>query len=119
MHKRGILATLALASLLVGAALPALPVTATAAKSATTPSAKKKSYDFRQFTGVVTQLDKASLTVEKTGKAAKTIVFARHAEMKTTGDLEKNARVTVYYRDESGKPMAHRVVVKTATTASN
>lgn len=120
MQKSRFLASLALVSLLVGAAVPVMPVIAAPAKSAAAkPSTKKKSYDFRQFTGVVTQLDKSSLTVEKSGKAAKTIVFARHAEMKTTGDLEKDARVTVYYRDEGGKPTAHKVVVKPAATAAN
>ena len=120
MQTNRFLASLALVSLLAGAALPAMPASAAAAKKpVASASAKKKSYDFRQFTGTVTQLDKASLTVEKTGKAAKTIVFTRHSEMKTTGDLEKNARVTVYYRDEGGKPTAHKVVVKTAATASN
>lgn len=68
----------------------------------------------RQFTGIVTSLDKATLTVEKRGKAPRTVVFTRHAEMKTTGEVDKNARVTVYYRDEGGKSIAHRVVAKAA-----
>ncbi len=119
MQQSRLLAPLALVALLVGAALPVTPVSAAPAKStAASASAKKKSYDFRQFTGVVTQLDRASLTVEKSGKAARTIVFSRHTEMKTTGDLEKDARVTVYYRDEGGKPVAHKVVVKTTATAA-
>jgi hypothetical protein len=67
----------------------------------------------RQFTGIVTSLDKATLTVEKRGKSPRTVVFTRHAEMKTTGEIDKNARVTVYYRDEGGKSIAHRVVAKT------
>ena len=33
------------------------------------------------------------------------------AEMRTTGDVEKDARVTVWYRDEDGRLTAHRVVV--------
>jgi hypothetical protein len=36
----------------------------------------------------------------------------RHAELKTSGDLAKDARVTVYYRDEGGQAVATRVVVK-------
>jgi hypothetical protein len=66
-----------------------------------------------QFTGVVTALDKTTLTVEKRGKKPRTVVFTRHAEMKSSGEVEKNARVTVYYRDEGGHSIAHRVVVKT------
>lgn len=80
------------------------------ATAATTSTAKKTA--MRQFTGWVTALDKTSITVEKRGKAARTLTFARHAEMSTTGDLAKDARVTVYYRDESGRATAHRVVVK-------
>jgi hypothetical protein len=38
--------------------------------------------------------------------------------MTTTGDVGKNARVTVYYRDESGRSVAHRVVVKTESRSS-
>lgn len=68
----------------------------------------------RQFTGIVTSLDKATLTVEKRGKTPRTVVFTRHAEMKTSGEIDKNARVTVYYRDEGGKSIAHRVVAKSA-----
>jgi hypothetical protein len=61
-----------------------------------------------QFTGIVTSVDKATLTVEN----PRTVVFTRHAEMKTTGEIDKNARVTVFYRDEGGKSIAHRVVAK-------
>lgn len=111
---------LALAALLGASAVSVARVEAATKKpSATAPAAAKKSYAFRQFTGVVTALDKSSLTVAKTGKLAKTVVFARHAEMKTTGDLEKDARVTVYYRDEGGQPVAHKVVVKAAPLAAS
>ena len=68
----------------------------------------------RQFTGVVTSLDKATLTVEKRGKSPRTVVFTKHAEMKTTGEIVKSARVTVYYRDQGGQSIAHRVVAKTS-----
>ncbi len=90
-----------------------------AAAKAATKSEASKSKNARQFSGYVTALDKSSLTVEKRGKLAKTVVFSRHAEMKTTGDLEKDARVTVYYRDEDGQPTAHRVVVKPAKGGSS
>lgn len=109
---------IALAALMSVAVLPVGPVHAASKKSETSTTSPKKSYAFRQFTGVVTSFDKGSLTVEKTGKAAKTMVFSRHTEMKTSGDLEKDARVTVYYREEGGKPVAHKVVVKAGSLAS-
>jgi hypothetical protein len=64
----------------------------------------------------VVELDAASITVERGGKTPRQMVFARSTGMRSTGDVEKDARVTVYWRDESGKPVAHRVVVKTATS---
>ena len=115
-HSRMFL-PLALAVTLFAAALPAGPVAAAGRKSAATTSTKK-SYSYRQFTGVLTSLDKTSITVEKSGKAAKTMVFSRSTEMKTSGELEKDAHVTVFYREEGGKPVAHKVVVKTTSTAS-
>ena len=110
---------LALAALCAVTMVAAPRAEAATKKSAAAPAVAKKSYAFRQFTGVVTSLDKGSLTVEKTGKQAKTLVFARHAEMKTTGELEKDARVTVYYRDENGQAVAHKVVVKAAPLAAS
>ncbi len=92
---------------------------AAAAKRATASTSTAKKPAMRQFTGWVTALDKTSITVEKRGKAARTMTFARHAEMSTTGDLEKDARVTVYYRDDGGRSMAHKVVVKPAVTSAN
>ena len=94
------------------AALPALAARKSDA-SATSTSAKAKQTT-RQFTGVVTALDKSSLTVEKGGKKPSTMVFTRHAEMRTVGELEKNARVTVYYRADGREVVAVRVVVKPA-----
>lgn len=90
---------------------------AAAAKSAAAPSAKSKN-SLHQFTGIVTALDKQSLTVEKGGKKPATRTFARHEEMSVTGDLARDARVTVYYRDEGGKAVARRVVVKAANGAT-
>jgi hypothetical protein len=94
------------------AALPALAARKSDA-SATSTSAKAKQTT-RQFTGVVTALDKSSLTVEKGGKKPSTMVFTRHADMRTVGDLEKDARVTVYYRADGRESVAVRVVVKPA-----
>jgi len=72
----------------------------------------------RQFTGIVTAMDKSGFTVEKQGKKPRTMVFVKHAEMKSTGDVAKDARVTVYYRDEGGQAVAHRVVAKTNTATA-
>ena len=108
-----------IALLAVSAAATARVEAAPRKVSVAATAGAKKSYAFRQFTGTVTALDKSTLTVEKTGKNAKTMVFAKLDGMKTTGDLEKDAHVTVFYRDESGHPVAHKVVVKTgAPTAS-
>ena len=79
--------------------------------SAETREAKAKNGQ-RQFTGVVTAIEKNTFTVEKRGKKPQSRVFTRHAELKTTGDLEKDARVTVYYREQRGQAVALRVVVK-------
>lgn len=75
-------------------------------------SESKSKTGLRQFTGIVTALDKTTLTVEKRGKKPQSRVFTRHAELKTTGDLEKDAHVTVYYRNDGKQAVAHRVVVK-------
>jgi hypothetical protein len=99
-------------------ALAAMPLVApctgnatAAGKSATTSDAKSKNMQ-RQFTGIVTAIDKNTFTVEKRGKKPQSRVFSRHAEIRTEGDLAKDARVTVYYRDQGGQAIAHRVVVK-------
>jgi len=83
-----------------------------AGKSAATTSEAKSKNAQRQFTGIVTAIDKNTFTVEKRGKKPQSRVFSRHAEIKTEGDLAKDARVTVYYRDQGGQAIAHRVVVK-------
>jgi len=104
-------AALALA-LGLGIALTAPPAGIAHAAGTTAP-AKAKRQALHQFTGVVTALDPTSITVEKTGKKPKTMVFKRHAEMNTQGgELEREVKVTVYYRDEDGKPVARKVVVK-------
>jgi hypothetical protein len=80
--------------------------------AATKPSPRKSANTLRQFTGYVTALDKSSITVEKHGKKPRTMTFVKHDEMRTTGEIEKDARVTVYYREEGGRAVAHRIVVK-------
>ena len=80
------------------------------AKAATSENRTKNGQ--RQFTGIVTAMDKTTITVEKKGKKPQTRVFSRHAEIQTEGDLAKDARVTVYYRDQGGQAIAHRVIVK-------
>ncbi len=108
---------LALCAMIALVAMAATAVPALAARksggSATTASVKAKQ-STRQFTGVVTALDKTSLTVEKGGKNARTMVFTRNAEMRTVGELEKGSRVTVHYRSEGREMVAVRVVVKAA-----
>ena len=110
-------APVALAALLVAPLAGGATRAEAAAKRAphSTGAAPSKSAGYRQFTGTVVALDASSITVERGGRSAKQMVFARNAGMRSTGDVEKNARVTVYWRDESGKSVAHRVVVKTAT----
>ena len=104
----------ALSALLALSAVAATRAEAAPRKNAaTSANAKRNVVALHQFSGVVTALDRGSLTVEKAGKNAKSMVFSRHPEMKTSGDLEKDARVTVWYRDEDGHPVAHKVVVKT------
>ena len=80
--------------------------------SKTPASATRSRNSLRQFTGYVTALDRSSLTVEKRGRSPRTMTFTRDAEMETSGAVEKEARVTVYYRDEDGHAVAHRVVGK-------
>ncbi|NOT35477.1 MAG: hypothetical protein HOP12_15130 [Candidatus Eisenbacteria bacterium] len=102
------------AALVFGALAPAggLAPAAYAKAEATASSTAKKKVVQRQFTGYVVAMEKASFTVEKRGKKAETRVFSRNAELKTTGELQKDAYVTVYYRDKDGQAVAHKVVVK-------
>ena len=99
--------------------LAALPLVAprastavAAAKSTAATRTSKPGSPQRQFTGYVTAMDKTTITVEKRGKKPQSRVFSRHAEIRTEGDLAKDARVTVYYRDQGGQAIAHRVIVK-------
>jgi hypothetical protein len=105
----------AIALVACGALAPLQAHAAKVAASTKSASATKSKASYRQFTGYVTALDKNSLTVEKRGKSPTSRVFVKHAEMSVTGDVAKDARVTVYYRDEGGRAVAHRVVVKAET----
>ena len=100
------------------AALSRAAKAAPADKRADTQSRAKRAA-LRQFSGYVSAIDGTSITVEKRGKVPETRVFTKLDDMRTTGDVEKDARVTVYYREEGGKAIAHRVVVKPARSGSN
>jgi hypothetical protein len=123
MHRILTIRVIGLAlALACAGALPAR-VHAAAKNAAPAPAASSGSSSrkaaLHQFTGVVTAIDKASLTVEKNGKSGKRMTFSRHADMTTQGEVERDARVTVYYRDEDGHSVAHRVVVKSAAPAAS
>ena len=111
--------TLCAALALVAAAAAALPAHAARRPdtSPTTASAKARPTT-RQFTGVVTALDKSTLTVEKGGKKPRTMTFTRDAATRTVGDLEKDAHVTVFYRQDGREMVAVRVVAKPAGGSS-
>lgn len=111
------LVVLALAVALALAVMPTAHALAGTPRAAAASPAKHRAAALHQFTGVVTALDKGTLTVAKAGKSPKSMVFARHAEMKTSGALEKDVHVTVWYRDEDGHPVAHKVVVKTGAAS--
>jgi hypothetical protein len=104
--------SLCLALALAGPTVATHAASAKPAESKSSPSSSKSRKSLRQFTGTVTAIDKSSITVEKGGKEPRTLVFSKHEEMRTTGDVEEDARVTVYYRDDGGRAVAHRVVVK-------
>jgi len=107
------------AALAIGAvALAAHAAAPSPVEAAAQAAGKPAQAALHQFTGIVTSLDKATLTVEKRGKNPRSVVFTRHAEMKTTGEIDRNARVTVYYRDEGGKTIAHRVVARAGRSRS-
>jgi len=115
-HARRAQGALALAlALLVAATFTDSAIAAPKRGAAGTPAAVRTSD--RQFTGTLVAVDAASLTVERGGRAPKQMVFSRTTRTRSTGDLAKDARVTVYWRDEAGKPVAHRVVVKTTATS--
>jgi len=112
-------AVLACAALIAASAAGLASRVEAAPRRAAPVTTAKKGADYRQFTGVVVALDATSLTVEKGGRTPKQMVFARHAAMRSTGDVEKDVRVTVYWREEAGKPVAHRVVVRPAAPSGS
>jgi len=101
----------AFAALLVAGALALVHEAGAAPKKSPAPHASRTA--LHQFSGVVTAIDKSSLTVEKQGRSPRTMQFARDANMTTQGEVEAKSEVTVYYHDQDGKPTAHRVVVRT------
>ena len=123
MRHARMLAPVALAAMLAASLTGFAPDARAAAKRSTKtasvdqPASPRKAAAYHQFTGTVVSLDAASITVEKGGKTPKQMVFSRHSTMRSTGDVAKDARVTVYWRDEAGKPVAHRVVVKAVATS--
>ena len=106
-------------------ALTGTPLAAhAAAKSANAPAANESQAEapapkarnaVRQFTGYVTSLDRTSLTVEKRGKNPRSMVFTKDSALQLSAAVDKDARVTVYYRDEDGHAVAQRVVAKVPT----
>ncbi len=111
MRRNWIVAVLP-ALLVLGLAAGVAPADAKTARGASPPSTSTKKASLRQFTGVVTAMDKTSLTVEKAGKKPQTRTFVRDEQTLTSGDVAKDAKVTVFYREENGRAVAHRVVVK-------
>jgi hypothetical protein len=113
---RALAACVAIA-LAAAATAPSLAPIAHAAESspaaetskATTKKPRVKTY---QFTGVIVEMDKSSLTVRKGKKKVTTKVFSKYEKMRVKGEVEKGARVTVYYRKQGEESVAHRVVVK-------
>jgi hypothetical protein len=105
-----------LALALVVLCAPMLASAAAAPKSSAAPpaTAAKNKSGSRQFTGYVTALDRSSLTVEKRGQKPHSMTFSRDEATTTSGEIGKETRVTVYYRDEGGHNVAQRVVAKTA-----
>ncbi len=99
-------------ALALAGTLVALPALAARRAGTTTTTSVKAKQSVRQFTGVVTAMDKTSITVEKGGKQPRTMVFTRDAAMRTVGDVGKDARVTVYYREDGKEALAVRVVAK-------
>jgi hypothetical protein len=109
---------LALATIAAAAPTATLAAKSAAPALAAAPKANSAKKALRQYTGWVTALDKSSITVEKRGKKPESKVFVRHADTSVTGELAKDVRVTVYWRDEGGRAMAQKVVVKPATQAA-
>src|SRR5258708_7706810 len=87
-----------LAALLVVATLAPIAHEAGAAPKKN-PTARPARVTLHQFSGVVTSIDKTSLTVEKQGRSPRTMQFVRDEKMTMQGEVEAQSHVTVYYRD--------------------
>ena len=95
MRQGGIRAAwtaLGIACVLASAAHNAIaaPPKSAPAKSA---SASSTRVAMHQFSGIVTAIDKSSLTVEKQGRSPRTMQFVRDAKMTTQGEVLVDARV--------------------------
>jgi len=90
-----------------------------APEKGTSSTRAKRGPTTRQFTGYVTSLDAKSVTVEKRGKKPETRAFVKHDEMKTEGEIAKETRVTVYYREADGKAIAQRMIAKPPSSKSS
>lgn len=106
---------LALTGVSLAAHAAAKSVGPPAANASQTAAPTKSANAVRQFTGYVTSLDRTSLTVEKRGKNPRSMVFTKDAALPLSAAVDKDARVTVYYRDEDGRAVAQRVVAKVPT----
>jgi hypothetical protein len=111
----------ALACTVLGSAAPPAPDAHAAASKrdgkATAESSTQRN-TLRQFTGYVTAIDKTSITVEKRGKAPQTRTFLRDETTKSVGDIAKETRVTVHYRQEGDQLIARRVEARPLKRAS-
>jgi hypothetical protein len=122
--KQGRWLSVCVAIAVVAGSLVVIPSAGAAARAKSTATASsegkakagRSAKALRQFTGYVTSIDENELTVEKRGKAARTMTFVRNEGMKSVGDVAKDSRVTVFYREDGGKAVAHRVVVKESSS---
>jgi hypothetical protein len=111
--KQGRIRVLACVLVMLAAIAPTIAIAASkSAKTAASTATRRAS--IHQFSGWITAMDKTSLTVEKRGKNPRTMTFVRDGETLSSGEIEKDAHVTVYYRDVDGHATAHRVVAKGA-----
>ena len=80
--------------------------------SSSTTATKSTKAKTRQWTGSIVELEESSLTVTKGKKKPQKMTFSRSKATRVQGDLEEGSRVTVYYRTDGKKAVAHRIVVK-------
>lgn len=91
---------------------PVTDVALAAKKAASETKASTQKAKTRQWTGTIVELDDESLTVTKGKKKPRKMTFSRSNATRVQGDLEEGIRVTVYYRNDGKKAVAHRIVVK-------